>query len=314
MRWSTRLVALALVLAACGGGPGTIATVNGAEITRADLEDLHPDLSALTDREVSASLLLLIIHESFVSTAADELGLVASDTAVQDAFAVRTQSAQAVGDLEAVLANRRITVDRVRLESELDALREIVGPALVRNEAPGFDLDAAYDAYVQANGTACVRQILLTSTVEVEDIVDRANGGESFDSLAREFSQDNLAQRPEGESGAGGDMGCGAPQSFGLGLAEASVDEDIPVGEAFGPVISDRGLHVVVVYEREIPELESVRSAAVEAAIPEQSTQVFTRWGADVLRTADVTIDAAYGVWEAVDGTDGIPTVAPSGE
>ena len=314
MRTKLALVlTMLLVAAACSSPPDTVATINGVEIARERLESLHPDGYELVADETASSILLLLIHEAFYRSAEQELGLSVPESDREAAFAGRTQAARGIGDIDEVLANRGVTADRVQLEADLDALQAVVGPHLVRQEADGFDLGAAYEDYVKTQGRVCVRQILLGDTENLEDIIDRANGGESFADLAREFSIDNLAQRPEGESGAGGDMGCSFPDSFGLGLSDAAIDETVAVGEAFGPVISDRGLHVMVVYERELPELEAVRSEVVESAVDSQGVEVFRLWAVGVLESADVTIHESYGDWGAAEGTNGIPTVLPPG-
>jgi parvulin-like peptidyl-prolyl isomerase len=303
---------LLLFSAACSSLPGTVATVNGTEIERERFEALHPEDYELVPDETASSLLLVTIHELFYRAAEEDLGLSISAEDRESAFTNRTQPARGIGDVDEVLANRGVTAERVRLEADLDALQSVVGPHLVRAEADGFDIDAAYESYLKAEGYVCVQQMLLGDTANLEDIVDRVNGGESFGALAREFSLDNLAQRPDGESGAGGDMGCSFPNSFGLGLADAAIDESIPVGEAFGPIISDRGLHVMVVYERELPALSNVRGEVVEAAVDTQAIDVFRTWAVSVLESADVTIHEAYGSWGPAEGTNGVPTVIPA--
>ena len=302
--------ALSLVGVACSSAPDIIATIDGIDIERDRFEALHPEGYELVPDQTASTLLLIMIHDAFYQ-AAEDMGVSISDADLDAAFADRTQPAVAVGTLDEVLANRGVTSERVRLESDLDALRSVLGPQLVRDEAEGFDLDAAYEDYLKVEARVCVRHILLGDTTNLEDIVNRANGGEAFDALAREFSIDNLAQRPEGESGAGGDLGCSFPNSFGLGLADAALDVSVPVGEAFGPVISDRGLHVMVVYEREIPELSDVRADVVEGAVGSQAEDVFRTWAIGVLEAAEVDIHEDYGSWAPAEGTNGVPTVRP---
>ncbi len=310
-RWLGWVAGFALVATACGGAPATLATIDGIDIERSRFEALHPDEYELVADEVASSLLLLMIHDVFIAAAEQDLGVSVDPESAAAAFDARTRVARSLGDLDAVLAKRGVTPARVQLEADLDALRDAVGPLLVRQEAPGFDLDAAYRNYLLNEAYVCVRQIRLAGTENVELIIDRANAGESFGDLARQYSTDPLAQREEGMSGAGGDMGCSFPNSFGAGLAQAALDTDVPVGEAFGPVIGPTGLHIMVVYEREIPELGAVRRDVVESAVATQGEQVFNEWAIDVLKNAEVTIDAAYGGWGPLPGTNGIPTVIP---
>ncbi|MDH3500663.1 MAG: peptidylprolyl isomerase [Acidimicrobiia bacterium] len=307
------LAGLALPALACGSPPATVATIDGIEIERARFESLHPDGYELVPDETASSLLLLLIHDLFIANAQAELGITLDEAATSVAFAARTRSAEAIGPLDEVLANRGVTPARVQLEANLDVLRELVGPELVRREAPGFDIDTAFDQYLLDEAYVCVQQIELLDTGDLELIIDRANSGDSFADLAREFSTDSLAHRPDGESGAGGDMGCSYPNSFGLGLADAALDTRIPVGEAFGPVVSAAALHVMVVYDRVIPELDDVRADVLRAAEASQGPDLFSIWAVDLLHRAEVTIDDGYGSWGPREGTDGIPTVIPVG-
>lgn len=308
-------LALLVTAAACSTPPPeTVATVDGIDISYERFEAMHPDGRELVPDEQASTLLLLLIHDVFFAAAEAELGVSPGQDAIDAAMTDRTRSAQALGDIDEVLANRGVTVERVQLEADLDALRAAVAPVLVRQEAEGFDLQRAYEEYLKDEARVCVNQILLFETTEMEAIIDRLNGGASFDEVAREVSQDNLAQRPAGESGAGGDMGCSFPNSFNLAIAEASLDLEIPVGEVFGPVISDQGLHILQIYERELPELADVRSDVIESAVEDQGEAVFNVWAIDVLQRADVTIADGFGTWGPRDGTNGIPTVIPDGE
>jgi len=306
--------ALALVGAACASENNTIASIDGIEMARDRFEMMHPNVDDLVAEERASTLLLMMIHDLFIANAASQLGIELDEEAAADAFAARTPAASVVGSLEAVLANRGVTPDRVQLEADLDALSGPVGRELVRREAPGFDLEAAYESFLLDQAYVCVRQILLAQTADIDVIVERLDAGEAFDTLAREFSRDPLAQRPEGESGGGGDMGCSYPNAFGLGISEASLDLDIAVGEPFGPVFSDTGFHLMMVYEREIPDLDAVRAEVVAAAEETQGPTLFTAWAVELLKQAEVTIDAAWGSWGPRDGTNGIPTVIPTGE
>jgi parvulin-like peptidyl-prolyl isomerase len=313
-RLAAAVLALALVAAACSSPPDILATIDGIDITRARFEAMHPDGTELAADEQASTLLLLMIHDAFFAAAESELGITPDAAALDDAFAARTESAVSLGDVDEILANRGVTRERVKLESDLDALRLAVGPALVLAEADGFDLDLAYEEFLKDEARVCVKHILLFDTENIESILDRISDGEPFEEVARELSEDNLAQRPAGESGAGGDMGCSYPNSFNLAIASAAIDLDIPVGEVFGPVLSDQGLHVLQVYERELPELADVRAQVIESAVDDQSEAVFTIWAIGVLQRARVTIDDGYGRWGPREGTNGIPTVIPPGE
>lgn len=306
-----RLVAavlpLLLLVAACGDA-GPVATINDIEIDEERLAALRPtDAEPLAD-DIARDLLLVILHDGLADAALSELGVATTDAAAEDFFEQRTRSAAAIGPLDAVLANRGVTTQRVRLEANLDALRDVVGPELVRAEAPGFDIDAAYEDFLLREGEVCVRQIELASREDYDAAVDRLDSGEPFAAVAMDMSTDPLVGA--GEARAGGDLGCAPPRGLPLGLTARSLEATI--GVPFGPVDLLTGAYLVLVYDRTLPELDSVRDEVREGAVDEQGEAVFQEWVFDVLRTADVTIDPGYGSWAPREGTGDVPTVIPA--
>ena len=298
---------LLLLVAACGGA-GPVATINGIDIDEERLAELRPaDAEPVAD-DIARDLLLVILHDVLVDAALSELGVSATESASEAAFEQRTRSAAAMGPLDAVLANRGVTTQRVRLEADLDALRDVVGPELVRSEAAGFDIDAAYEDFLLREGEVCVRQIELASREDYDVAVDRLDGGEPFADVAMDMSTDPLVGA--GEARAGGDLGCAPPRGLPLGLSARSLEATI--GVPFGPVDLLAGSYLVVVYDRTLPELDSVRDRVREGAVGEQGEAVFQEWAFEVLRTAEVTIDPGYGTWGPREGTGGVPTVIPT--
>ena len=301
-------VALALVAVSCAD-PGPVATINGIEIDGARLESLRPEGAQPVAEQVAGDLLLLLLHDGFADAALDEFGVAVTTEQAEAAFEARTRSAAALGPLDDVLANRGVTRERVRLEAGLDALRELVAAELIRAEAAGFDVDAAYREYVIRAGEVCVQAIALAAAANYEAAESRLLAGEPFAAVAEELSLDPLVG--PGEARAGGDLGCSVP--FALPVELHSVSLDAPIGEPIGPVAIAGGPHLVLVYRRDIPELESVRGEVREAAVAEQGEAVFRAWAFDVLVRADVTIDPDYGSWGPRPGTGDVPTVIPAG-
>lgn len=296
----------ALVVVACSGG-GPIATVDGVELTRADLEEIHVDVDALDAEDLASSVLLLILHEGFTSRASTEFDITADPALVDEAFASRTVRFSGRGELEEVLAQTNVRPERLRIESYLDVVRDSVGAHLVRTEGPGFDLDRAYEDYLLVEGEVCIRHIQVSEVADYEAALTRLEAGEDFAEVALDISIDPFVARVDGGTGAGGDLGCSTPGSLPAGLDTAAIEA--AVGEITGPVVSAIGVHLVIVYDKTIPDLVDVRDAVVEAAVATQGVELFRLWAVTVLQDLEVTVDPSVGTWGVLPETDPVPTV-----
>lgn len=86
----------------------------------------------------------------------------------------------------------------------------------------------------------CARHILVSEESVAVELVERLNAGADFAELAGEFGTDGTKTR-------GGDLGC-----FGLGAMVPDFEQAVvtaPVGESIGPVATQFGYHVVLVYD-----------------------------------------------------------------
>lgn len=300
--------ALLLAVNACSGA-GPVATVDGVELTRADLDAIHPDVEALSADELAGSVLLLILHEALTVRASSEFGLTPDPATVDEVFAGRAARFEARGALEEVLALSNETPQRIRIEALLDVVRDDVSAHLVRTEAPGFDIDRAYEDYLLGDGEVCIRHIQVAEIADHDTAVARLAAGEDFADVARDLSVDPFVSREDGGTGAGGDLGCSTPGALPPGLGTGVLD--LPLGEVSGPIVSSVGVHLVVVYARDLPELADVRDEVVEAAIATQGPEMFRLWAVGILQELDVTLDGAIGVWGVLPETDPVPTVVP---
>jgi len=300
-------LALLLLTAACSGGSDTFATIDDVAIPTEAFTGLHVDVAELTDDEVARSALLLILHSAFSAEAQNALGITADESLVAERFAERTETFRARGDLDQQLALRNLMRRRIQIEAELDVLRDTVSASLVRDEAPGFDLDAAYEAYLMDNAEVCIQQIQIDDLSIVDGLIGRLDSGEQFSDVARDLSIDPFVDREAGRSGAGGDFGCSAPMALPIGLGQAALTA--PIDEPVGPIASANGVHVLWVYDRTVAPLVDVRPAVLEHAIPIQGEEMFRLWAVDVLLKIDVELEATYGRWAMLPETDPVPTV-----
>lgn len=296
----------ALAVSCSDGASSTL--VDGVEITAEDVAALHVDFDDLDDDERAGSLLLLILREAFSTAALGDLGIAVDEAAINTAEQERLESFDSRGGADVVLGATNQTLDRVRIESELDAIRSSVEGALVRNESPGFDLDQAYESYLMVEAEVCIRLIAVESQADFDAALARLDSGEDFGDVAREVSVDPFAQRDEG-SGAGGDFGCSAPDS--LVTEFGSEVLDAPLNVPSGPVLSGPALYLFEVYDRTTPNLVDVREEVVEFAVGEQGPDLFRQWAIEVLQAVDVVVASEFGQWGMLPETDPVPTVVP---
>lgn len=298
----------ALVAASCSSGSSTIASVDSTDIPTTAFETMHPAPDDLTDDERVGSVLVLILVEAFGVWAESELGITAPPADIEAAYTERIEAFEGRGDLSATLESLNQTDERIRLEAQLDVLRDTISEHLVRSESATFDLVAAEEAYLLANAEVCIRQMQFDDVADVDVALKRLSDGESFDAIARDISIDPFVARDEGV-GAGGDLGCSAPSALPAGLDVASLTS--VVDEPTGPVASSIGVHVVEVYDRTEPDLEAEHGAVIDLAVEAQGPGLFRLWAVDVLRSIDVRVDESVGRWGILPETDPVPTVVP---
>ena len=304
------IVAVALVCFAAGctsGGSPTV--VDGVEITADDVARLHVDFDDLDEDERAGSMLLLILRQAFGAGAADDLGVELDETTVDRAYQERVDRFEGRGGVDVVLSSLNQTPERLQVEAELDTIRDGVSAELVRSEAPGFDINAAYEGYLLDEAEVCIRQMQLSTAPDFDTAAERLAAGEDFAAVARELSIDPFVGRTEG-SGAGGDQGCSAPSALPGGLAEATLTA--PLDETTGPINTDTGVYLLVAYQRTAPDLAEVRNDVVEFAVVQQGPELFRRWAVEVLQEIDVEVGPEFGVWGMLPETDPVPTVVPA--
>jgi len=302
--------ALAVLLLVAGCSSDNSATlVDGVEITTDDVARLHIDFDELDDDERASSLLLLILRQAFGSRATTDLDLQFDEGDFETALQERLNRLEGRGGVDEVLTALNQTPDRIRIEAELDTIRAGVVAELVRTEAPGFDLQAAFDGYLLAEAEVCIRQMQLSSGPDFDRAADRLAAGENFADVAREISIDPFVDRTDGV-GAGGDLGCSAPSALPGGLDVATLTA--PLNEPTGPVVADNGLYLLEVYQRSAPDLAEVRDEVAEFAVAQQGPELFRRWAVDVLQLIDVEVAAEFGTWGMLPETDPVPTVVPA--
>ena len=292
-------VLAAMLLAACGSGSGDVAaTVDGNDITVNDVESLLDAGGGTVEKTRFAEALFYAIQWDLMFKAAEaDYGVTVSDEAVTaEAENIYVSNATEGQTREDFLATNGITEEflsnfaRQQILFNTD-LREVFLEDVP--EPTQEEIDAARQDAVLALTNACVSHVLVETEEEANAVMTRLEGGEAFEDVAREASLDT------GSGANGGVLPCGSPSGYVEPFRDAVLDAD--VGDIYPePVESQFGWHVILVTERTEPEeatlptdeelAETVRQTAVVPALQD--------WFTEVMKSADVTVEEAYGTWE----------------
>jgi parvulin-like peptidyl-prolyl isomerase len=283
------LVLAALVLAACGGGSNAVAaTVNGEDITVGDIEALIDTGEQSTiPKQTFAQFLGFDIQWRIVSDAAeDEFEIVVTDEDVPaEADAIFEEAAQGM-TREEFLETNGVTEEFLLQVARQQLLDDQVREVFAAEVEPPSEQDVD-DVIAEAEALYCSSHILVATAVEAEDVVARLEAGEDFALLAAELSTD------AGSGAQGGDLGCSPPDAFVEEFADAlaTAEVDVPTD----PVETEFGFHVILLREDEVPTEDQVLEALSAQGIGEAANA----WFIEQVEAAEVTVDEAYGTWQA---------------
>lgn len=299
------LILLGLLPVACGGGGALAATVDGEEVTVADVEELIDTSGEAVARDQFAQFLAFEIQWRIINKAAEEdYGLDFTDEEVAaEADSIIEEVAAEGQTREEFLAERGVTEEFLHNIARQGLLDVGIRGQLIEDvaEPTSDEIDEAREAAELAQTNACVSHILVATEEEARDVLERLDSGEDFGELATELSTDTNSATNNGI------LPCGSPQTYVEPFRDAVMVAEI--GEvAPDPVESEFGYHVILVTDRtppadeELPTDEEladgVRDEAVIAALEE--------WFLGAVAEADVAVEEEFGTWQANP-----PTVVP---
>ncbi|MGI9528756.1 MAG: peptidylprolyl isomerase [Acidimicrobiia bacterium] len=297
------LVALGLVLAACGGSSSEVAaTVGDTEIPVSEIEELtgqSGDELDSSSQAFSQALTTLITWSITEQAAAEQFGYTPTEDEIEEqletilgnaGYESLDQMAEAEGVAEKTL--RRYIVQLMTQDAiyaELQATVEAPTAEDVNNEI----------AVAPRNWTTvCASHILVVTEEEAQDALARISDEGDFAVVATEVSTDTQSAIN------GGSLGCAAAGSFVDSFAQATVDA--PIGEVVGPVETEFGYHLILVTERTEATNEEVSAALTEASI----ASVADEWFVAVTDAAVVVVSEGFGTWV----TDPTPQIVVTSE
>ncbi|MEM7738219.1 MAG: peptidyl-prolyl cis-trans isomerase [Deinococcota bacterium] len=282
-----------------------IAAQQGMELT----DDMFDQLISLRPTyldQLATELVLL--------TEADARGLTFSDEEVDTQLQTIIDGFESREEYEQLLDEAGFTnEDQLRrLIRENETIRLIVTDIEANLEISEEDVQAYYDANeanFQQPEQACTRHILLETEEDANDVISELDGGADFAALAEE--------RSTGPSGPrGGDLGCLTPGQTVPAFNDAAFSAEID--EVVGPVETQFGFHVILVYERSdatVAPLEQVEEnirqqlrgevldEAIQSLRDDAGVEIFAEsLGELTLPESEVMEDMGEGEMEDTDG------------
>lgn len=277
------LVAL-LLLAGCGGDE-EVARVGDTEFRLSDIAALFEGGAAPVG-DFRLTMFRVMVVEALGQALQEDFGVSVQPEQVEERLAELEAALATGGQTPAeYLGMENASREMLRVNARLVSLRDAVIPQLL--SAPDVVDELFADPITLA--TVCSRQILLTTGEEAEEVLARLAEGEDFAAVADELSTST--------AGGGGDLGCLPAAALVAPYAEAAMGAEI--GEVTGPVVTNYGYHLLVVYERSAPTRDEYLADPRSVITDEALSDIWTNWFDDTVRTADAWVLPEYGRWTA---------------
>ncbi|MBT8212573.1 MAG: peptidylprolyl isomerase [Acidimicrobiia bacterium] len=293
MRTRLLLPLLLVVLVAVGCSDTTdpvLATVNGTDIYLEEVELFRPiygdgpviDLGAFVgDTTVGGQLrsdtALLIWRQAMLDRLEADFGVTVTDAEIA-AIAAQIPPIDTTGLAIPVNAEAARTFDATIQLIRLNAIDGLLDAAT---------LQPLFEAAPNDFANVCVRHVLLETRGGAESAVGRLAGGEDFATVAEDVSVDTVP---------GGDLGCRAPSTYVTEFADASMSA--PLDTVFGPVETQFGFHVMVVYNRSAPSsLDDLVANAATFVPSAVQNDLWTGWFNRAIVEADIEVTPWLGTW-----------------
>lgn len=297
----------AVILAACGGGSSQLAaTVDSAEVTVSDVEELIQTEEGAIEKDQFAQFLSFQIQWLIINAAAEaDYGITTSEDEVSAEADRIFEDASADGQSrEDFLAERGISekfLENIARQALLDnQIREILAEDV--EDATDEEIEAELNVAKAPLTNACVSHILVPTEEEANDVFDRLDAGEEFGVIAQEVSTDT------GSGENNGILPCGTLDQYVAPFRDAALVA--PVGEVYDTAVESQfGWHVILVTDREDadPELLPSDEALADAVQDAKVLTALEEWFLGSVNEADVTVEEEFGTWQTTPGPQVVP-------
>lgn len=283
-----------LLLGACGG-VAAAATVNGTDITEAEVQGLVFDSTDLTSDQFTQLLDVVVQWTAIRDAAAADFEIAPTSDEIAARVDQLYQEQGAGATFEAFLEAQGISEEGLNLYAEQlligDGVLDPLTADIAQSTAEEAQQALADDP--QAWTEVCAAHILVGTVEEADDVIARLANGEDFATIAAEVSTDT------GSAASGGDLGCAPASNYVAEFADATMTAEI--GAIVGPVETTYGFHVIRVDSRTESTTEEIQSSLYDDKV----AAAVDDWYLTSVSAADVTVDPQYGEWV----TDPYPTI-----
>ncbi|MDJ0953116.1 MAG: hypothetical protein QNJ81_05515 [Acidimicrobiia bacterium] len=287
------VLAIALLAASCSTSE-VLATVNGVDITEQDLYQVYPEWEESTNlsgEDLRQAVSNLVVFEAIGQAAEDQYGVVLDDAAIAERMENPPDryATILVPELMTGTANDEIR----RLNAVQSLLTDAIGPQLFAADLGGYD--GWLESRPETVARVCMRYILVATTEDAANAIDRLNAGEDFAVVVAEVSLDQSA--PDGLL-VNDEGSCLISLAlFNDTIVVAAIDAEL--GEPIGPVPIGTSYAVLRFEDRVLPTPAELAADPMEWADPAPINATYSGWTSDVLREADISVSPVLGRWSS---------------
>ncbi len=311
LRIAVPTVVLALALAACTT-PNVAATVDGSEISDADLQAMLPEFKVLAelqgatcggappggeapaDPEVACSqqALGVLIQDRLLQNYATANQVTVPQADVDKTLEQIDAGAPQEGAFDALLKKQGVT--RAQFG---EFVKKLLLFAAVQEEVAGTGMEEealrkAYEEDKLQFTTIDTAHILVSDQAQADELFAKATKA-NFAALAEKFSED------PGSAKKGGDLGAIAAASLVPEYANAAANAE--PGTIVGPIKSQFGYHIIYVKDVKVKPFKKAAEELTGDASSQQ--QFFQQWLKDQLEAADIQVNPRYGRYDLETNT-----------
>jgi parvulin-like peptidyl-prolyl isomerase len=271
------------------------AVVNGTEIPRDRLESFIDEFAAnqqfpLVDgvvqlddaRNLLAGMIKANVYTSFLREQGKPLTEAQRD-------AVREQ----LGDGGVESLSKELQAVIVEVNAATEAIKEINPPS-------DTDIEKLYAEKPSLTGAMCASHVVVKKKETAEKVLSILAKGAKFADVAKKYSIEPAAKTSGGSLMGQSEDGTTNPcmsileyqQNFDPAFTRGAIAAS--AGIPYGPVQSSFGWHVIL-----LAPWDEVKADALSLVKADPGPNLATGW----LANADITIDPAYGRWDAATGT-----------
>jgi len=301
-----------LLLGACVTTPNAAATVDGSEISDADLQGLLPEFKILAELQGSTCGGALPGAEApadpNVACAQQALGVLIQDRVLQN-YTTANQITVPQADVEKTLEqidagapqpgafDALLKKQGVTRQEFGEFVKKLLLFAAVQEQVSGSGMqeDALRKAYEDDKlqfTTIDTAHILVADKAEADRIFSQATKG-NFAALAKKYSED------PGSAKKGGDLGAIPAASLVSEYANAAANAQ--PGTIIGPVKSEFGYHIIYVKDVRVKPFAKARKELEGGSSASQ--RFFEQWLKGQLESAEIEVNPRYGRYDVDTNT-----------